>query len=135
MRFKLFNGLILGVCLVIIYSLFVIKDKVSHLRYRLDEVKRQTAREKNSIHVLKAEFAYLSSPERLKKLADNYLELQAIKTSQLIRDPLLNKGESLMVSVELTKPQKNPAKRKIKWRYKKGPDKYIQTVSSKGISK
>ena len=58
------------------------------LKSELSEVRKQIKLEKDSVHVLKAEMAYLASPERLSKLNNNYLQLQGPHTYQLVQNPL-----------------------------------------------
>lgn len=78
-----------------IYGLFTIKNNVMMLKSELSEVKRQIKLEKDSLHVLKAEMAYLASPERLSKLNKNYLKLQGTNTKQLVQNPLMEESAKL----------------------------------------
>ncbi len=80
--------------IVTIYGLFTIKSKVIILKSELLEVQKQIKLEKDSVHVLKAEMAYLASPERLSKLNSNYLNLQGTTTKQLVQNPLTDKMRS-----------------------------------------
>lgn len=66
-----------------VYVLFQIKHEVKNLKRDLVEIHRQLANDKEAIHVLKAEWAYLSQPSRVKKLADEHLDLVAIDSQQL----------------------------------------------------
>ena len=45
--------------------------------------------EEDAIRILKAELAYLGSPERIQKLAYKYLTLEKPKVTQMIKDPLI----------------------------------------------
>lgn len=76
---------ILGIVVIALsaYGLFHVKYKVKNLKQDLVEVNRQIAMEKKSIHVLKAEWAYLSQPSRIKQLSDNYLSLQYVVAEQI----------------------------------------------------
>jgi hypothetical protein len=122
---------------LIIYGLFSIKDKVGNLNYQLQEVNRQISREEDMIHILKAEFAYLTSPQRLQKLSNNYLGLTNVKTSQLINDPLLQDNTKQVEQIATISISKgnirvqsfgNNNKHNVRWRYKKMPGKYLQTA-------
>ena len=75
------------VCLGTIYTLFNIKNNVMAIRTELAEVKKQMRYEADTIHVLKAELAYLTSPSRLKSLNNEYLKLEDTKVAQMISDP------------------------------------------------
>lgn len=109
-------------------GLFVIKDKVGNLQYQLSEINKQVTQETNNIHMLKAEIAYLVSPNRLRKLVEAHLNLDNIKSHQLTNDPLVEEVSNEKIS------KVNIAaytKQNIKWRYKKAPTKYLKTVAQK----
>ena len=109
-------------------GLFLIKDSVGNLSYQLNEVNRQIIQEKNNIHMLKAETAYLTSPERLRKLNNAYLALSNIKPNQMVKNPLFeSENEQDLVDIN---PPVNVAKHHVRWRYKKSPNKYLKTVST-----
>jgi len=122
------NYVIFSTIAITVYCLFAIKDKVSSLNYQFGEVTKQVRHERDSIHLLKAEFSYLSSPENLKKLIANCLELETIKITQMIKDPLVTNEDSVVLpaneNIKLT------AKHNVKWRYKRSGSKYLQTVSN-----
>lgn len=118
---------VLSLCLITVYTLFNIKDNVMSIRAELREVSKQVQYESDTIHILKAELAYLSSPERLKRLSSDYLGLKDTKVSQMIRDPLNVKEEKYVKQLASSQLKG----RNIKWRYKKGPNKYLTMVSSK----
>lgn len=117
-------SLILIICLITIYSLFNIKENVMSLRSELKEVNNQLQYEIDTIHLLKAELAYLTSPERLKELNNSYIKLSETKVSQMDVDPLARTENTYVRKIAGIK-NKN-----VKWRYKKGPSKYV-TVSAK----
>ena len=109
-------------------GLFMIKDSVGNLSYQLNEVNRQIMQEKNNIHMLKAETAYLTSPERLRKLTNAYLALGNIKPNQMIKNPILtNDSEQNFADASHTV---TTIKHHVRWRYKKSPNKYLKTVST-----
>ena len=85
---------LLGIALLAlsIFALFQVKYKVQDLRRDLAEIERQIAADKQSIHVLQAEWAYLNRPERLKRLADQYLDLRYVSVAQV------KEGEAVMVA-------------------------------------
>lgn len=63
---------------------------VFHIKYRVKELvrdsialERQIASDKEAIHILDAEWAYLNQPARLKILAAKYLDLSHIVASQI----------------------------------------------------
>jgi len=118
---------VLLLCLITVYMLFYIKDSVMSIRAELREVSKQMQYESDTIHILKAELAYLTSPERLKRLSSDYLGLKDTKISQMISDPLNTKKEKHVKQLASSQLKSS----NIKWRYKKGPNKYLTMVSSK----
>lgn len=68
---------------LIIVGMFQVKYKVQSLKKDLLEINRQLASNYEETHILKAEWAYLNDPERIKKLADIYLDMGYTKVAQL----------------------------------------------------
>lgn len=119
--------IILILCLVTVYTLFNIKERVMSIKMEIKEVSRQIQHESDMIHLFKAELSYLSSPERLKKLNSKYLLLEETKVSQMIGDPLNQKNNQKSLNIASnTKKTKS-----VKWIYRKGPSKYLTLVSGK----
>ncbi len=112
-----------------IYSLFTIKDNVMNIRSELGEVTKQIQDESDKIHLLKAELAYLTSPSRLKALNDQYIKLSDTMLAQMETDD--NKVEGVNDSTKLLASTKIRSE-DTKWRFKKGPSKYVTMVSGKG---
>jgi hypothetical protein len=116
------------VCLMSIYALFNIKENVMSIKGELTEVNNQVQDEIDKIHLLKAELAYLASPERLKALNDEYVKLSDTNLAQMEIAPIIQDKEVLEVrrvaSVKLRSEN-------TKWRYKKGPSKYVTMASGK----
>ena len=107
--------------------LFNIKNNVMTIRAELAEVQKQMRYEIDTIHVLKAELSYLASPARLRKLNSEYLKLKDTKVAQMIGDP--RKEEVAFEASSFASAK--IANGNTKWRYKKGPSKYLTLVSSK----
>lgn len=63
--------------------LFGIAFEVSALEERLTVLNKQITQDRDTIHVLRAEWSYLNQPERLEDLSRRYLELQPLEGSQL----------------------------------------------------
>ena len=64
--------------------LFAIKHKVQNLNKELNEINSKIVAEKENIHILKAEYTYLTNPKRIKKLIDSNLALQTVKPDQIV---------------------------------------------------
>ena len=65
-------------------TVFVLEGKVRSLMQEETEIGRQIEAEMENIRVLKAEWAYLSQPSRIQKLASEHLSLKNADESQVI---------------------------------------------------
>lgn len=114
-------------CLITIYSLFYIKEEVSDIRAELKAITTELQKEQDLIHILRAEFAYLTSPQRLRKLNEHYVKLDDTKLSQIANtiseDGDTKKSQKLMMARHHT--------HKTKWNYKKSHKQYLTLVSVK----
>ena len=63
--------------------LFSVAFEVSALEERLTVLNGQITQDRDSIHVLRAEWSYLNQPERLDGLSQRYLELQPLDGGQI----------------------------------------------------
>jgi hypothetical protein len=110
---------------VCIFSLFQVKFKVHNLHQEMAETRKHLEREKDSIHVLKAEWAYLNQPERLHRLSTKFLNLSEVKPCQISND-----GNKISATINVAeKPSglnsniiKTSYTNNTKWRYKERPD-------------
>jgi cell division protein FtsL len=127
---KLSMYLILISCFIAGMALFRIKDNVLMLNGELTEVQKQISDEQDNIRILKAEFAYLTAPERLRLLSEQYLHLKGVELNQMLSysDFCLEEEQ-----VKVVKPFSNHklSNHQVKWRYKKGPKKYLTMVVDK----
>jgi hypothetical protein len=74
-------GLAMTACVV----MFMINYAVQSLQDNLNKVRKQTVAEQLEIRVLHAEWSYLTQPERLAELNQQFLSLTPIATRQLQR--------------------------------------------------
>lgn len=82
-RLSLFLGL-----LILAFSasgLFVFKHSVQELNRKLKIINHNITKEQENIHVLNAEWAYLTQPQNLSKLSKKYLHLEQIEPYHIIR--------------------------------------------------
>lgn len=82
-------------------ALFYTSDKVQKAREETARLENSIVEEKESLRVLKAEWAYLNQPERLEKLAAEHLDLVPTKGQQLSdinRVPEHNKESNPLLS-------------------------------------
>lgn len=86
---------------VIIAFLFLVKNKVMHISKEIHSLNQKIIAEKEALHILNAEYSFLSNPKRIKKLVDQRLHLKAMKKNQIIdADKLGGYLDSLLVKLE-----------------------------------
>jgi hypothetical protein len=76
--------LLLGCTAAIAAGLFWVKYRVASLEDAYVARNAELLREQEAIHVLKAEWAYLNNPERLERLAGEYLDIRPLEGAQLV---------------------------------------------------
>jgi cell division protein FtsL len=64
-------------------GLFYVKHIVENLEEDLSALEKSISTDADEVHVLRAEWAYLSRPERVQKLAGTYLDLEPASGSQI----------------------------------------------------
>lgn len=82
--------LLLGVGLALV--LFTVKYQVQDLEEELGRLNRQIANERQAMHVLRAEFSYLTDGERLRRLSDRFLDLEPVQPRQISSFAALSAG-------------------------------------------
>lgn len=73
----------LFVIVIAAFMLYKVKYEVQTLKSQVAETSRQLEMERQSLHVVAAEWAYLNRPERLQKLAVKYLAASEVTVSQI----------------------------------------------------
>jgi hypothetical protein len=64
-------------------GLFLVKHEVQDLEDRLAALDDKIAKDRETIHVLRAEWAYLTQPDRLSRLAGRHLNLKPPAAGQI----------------------------------------------------
>jgi hypothetical protein len=65
------------------FGMFEVKYAVTELEDTLAKTNKAIVADEDAIHVLKAEWSYLSQPSRLEELSRRFLELKPMSTTQL----------------------------------------------------
>lgn len=68
---------------VLAIGLYLVKYNVQEVQRNVASLKTQLATEKESLHLLNAEWAYLNRPDRLRQLADRHLDLEPLDSRQI----------------------------------------------------
>ena len=71
-------------CISIGIGMFVLKNQVQTLESELNRVNASIEEDVQSIHVLKAEWSHLNSPQRLRTLASKHISLNPARAEQII---------------------------------------------------
>jgi cell division protein FtsL len=97
----------LGVFLVLALTVYLLKAGAGHDRAQIAAIDRQITTERNGLRVLQAEVAHLEQPERIERLATEYLGLAPIAPKHEITP------EALPEVALLASPQSLPASTKL----------------------
>ena len=59
-------------------------EEMEEIEQKLAQAQHQIDRERENIHILRAEWSHLNEPKRLQKLAGKYLDILPMKTDQVV---------------------------------------------------
>lgn len=90
-----------------VYAMFYIKSVVQDMSYQITNLTNNIEVERGKINILQAEYAYLISPDRMRKLAMAHTELVPITPVQLAYDPILGKVNNTNDIFKIDVVQKN----------------------------
>ena len=72
------------VCVAVLaIGLYLVKYSVQDVQRNVVTLRADLATEKESLHLLNAEWAYLNRPDRLRQLADRHLDLVPLDSRQI----------------------------------------------------
>ena len=92
-------------------GLYTVKYKVQAVKAEVVATERKLLEEKRNLHVLEAEWSYLTRPERLAQLSAKYLQLEptgGIQLADYNRLPIGNPADAL-IRLAAEKAKKKPA--------------------------
>jgi len=95
------NALWFTLTCFVVFACFILKNQVHNLEHELAKINRNIVTDVQNIHVLKAEWSVLNTPERLKKLANEHISLNKIRAEQIINYsalPFENESSSVAVA-------------------------------------
>lgn len=82
---KLLHVIAIGALVSSAVYAYSIKYETTLEAEQLQKTKAKAQRERDAIAVLKAEYQYLTRPDRLQMLADRHLDLQPFSVTQVVR--------------------------------------------------
>lgn len=89
------------VCIAVLAAgVYLVKYSVQDVQRNVAVIKRDLAAERESLHLLKAEWAYLNRPERLRKLADRHLDLVPLDSRTINQVSVLPAAVTAQESVQ-----------------------------------
>lgn len=80
---RFLNVLSLLLVVAVSVGLYNLKYKIEAQERERTSLRQEIVNERDAIRVLRAEWSYLTQPERLQSLADRHLELEALKATQI----------------------------------------------------
>ena len=72
------------ISLIVLAGIYVIKVETWQLKKEVKVLERQIAKEQRAILELRAEWAYLTRPQRIERLARKHLKMRPAKPEQII---------------------------------------------------
>lgn len=83
-----------------LFMLYHVKYEVQSLHAKVLETERQLEAEREALHVVAAEWAYLNRPERLRQLANKYLSSSGLTVEQIAEIESIPFSERTVASAE-----------------------------------
>lgn len=78
------TALVYMACIAALFmGVYMVKYSVQNIQRDVQKTRVALAREKESLHLLKAEWAYLNRPERLSRLASRHLDLVPLDSKRI----------------------------------------------------
>lgn len=82
------------------FLLYMVKYQVQYLRQQVAQTTRELEQEREGLHVVAAEWAYLNRPDRLQVLAKKYLASSEMTASQVADIQAIPFPRHLQASIE-----------------------------------
>lgn len=101
MQYRVSGFLAMGVLATLALGLYLVKYWVQDVQADVTKAQAELANERESLHLLGAEWAYLNRPERLEKLSQKYLELTPLSSTQFIAYTHLPEADVVPVDAEM----------------------------------
>lgn len=80
----------LCVVFVAVLGLYKVKYEVHEIKNQVASLENKLAEESQAVHVLEAEWSYLTRPDRVRSLANQYLKLEPITAAHMMQPTSLS---------------------------------------------
>ncbi len=102
MKYRATGFIVMGALALGQVGLYMVKYWVQDIQQKVTATEVALKQERESLHLLGAEWAYLNRPERLKQLSERYLELQPVTSAQFVAFSALPDAQAVTsVSAEI----------------------------------
>ncbi len=75
----------MGVVIILAVAVFQVEFRVEGLRAEYTEINRQLEEDQQAIHILRAEWAFLTYPDRIRNVAAKHLKTESAAVGQIAR--------------------------------------------------
>ena len=103
MSFRIFALIYMACFATLSMGLYLVKYSVQNLQHEVVAMQDNVSAEKESLHLLNAEWAYLNRPDRLNHLAQEHLDLVPMDSKRIENMNLLPVAASTTPAQELPK--------------------------------
>jgi hypothetical protein len=87
---------------VALFALYRVKYEVQSLHAQVVDTERQLENEREALHVVAAEWAYLNRPERLRQLSSKYLSTTGLMVDQIAEMEAIPYANKNVASLDTT---------------------------------
>lgn len=82
---RLVNVVAIGVLVASAVYVYSVKYQTIYWSEQIVKIRHNVEREQDAINMLRAEYAFLTQPERLQALADKQLDMQPLALNQIVK--------------------------------------------------
>ena len=107
MKFSVTNFVWMAIIALGAFGLYLVKYSVQEVQRDVARMEAKLKQEKETMHLLRAEWAYLNRPERLRELAKGRVEAEPVTTSHIIDVARLPVQDALLAVMNVDAAQQN----------------------------
>ena len=81
---RLSQCVLLILLIVVGFAVYSVADEYQGIEKKISQLKRKSEQEREAIRVMRAEWAFLTNPSRMEKIAQQYFKLQPLTEKQIV---------------------------------------------------